>query len=478
MGQGGKTACVFFSLKSAADTPCTWTAPPVELANGDAHTGLKWYLPATPGDDLCAPCPNGMICDGLNFRKPTTTTVTTTPTSTTSKPGWMLGEPGQSCSSVCASVKDVCKDSRLSALKDQPNAVKAAFADAGFPCRVFKHSCSTGNHCAKWGAPYIHKDSVANLVCNAPGTGDAVATCAQVPSDRWHRRLCPCGNGQPTKTTKPVTTPSPAPKTTTTTTTRLRRTTATKTTKTTTTGAITTTRVKVPKTCYSVGDPHLKTFDGVAFDSHAVGWKTLYAKGNLKIELEQAKFKTGGVGVAVNRAVRYSTNGGTSWDEMIEDGALLSSGTTKTFSNPNVKLTVKTGDFSRFSWAQVSHIYNVYVTTSDYAGATGQCTQGKLRRRLNSDTSDGVVFPSGTAVKVSKDQAEQACAGLTGQKANCVTDLRMVNEPAAVEKIAQDFEQVETTVTKLKVVGQLVVDGATTKHFCWSALALIIGLML
>merc|ERR1712003_568268 len=77
--QGGKASCVFYSLKSAADTPCTWTAPPVELANGDAHTGLKWYLPATPGnDDLCAPCPNGMICDGLNFRKPTTTTTTTT----------------------------------------------------------------------------------------------------------------------------------------------------------------------------------------------------------------------------------------------------------------------------------------------------------------------------------------------------------------------------------------------------------------
>merc|ERR1739848_884817 len=255
-----------------------------------------------------------------------------------------------------------------------------------------------------------------------------------------------------------------------------RKPTTTTATKTTTT--VTTARVKVPKTCYSVGDPHLKKFDGVAFDSHAVGWKTLYAKGNLKIELEQAKFKTGGVGVAVNRAVRYSTNGGTSWDEMLEAGALLSSGATKTFSNPNVKLTVSMGDFSRFSWAQVGHIYNAYVTTSDYAGATGQCTQGKLRRRLDRDTSDGVTFPSGTAVKVSKDQAEQACAGLTDQKANCVTDLRMVNEPAAVEKITQDFEQVETTMTTLKVIDQLTVDGATTKHFCWSALALIIGLML
>merc|ERR550532_357132 len=190
---------------------------------------------------------------------------------------------------------------------------------------------------------------------------------------------------KPTTTTTTTTTTTAT--TTTTTTTRLRCTTATKTTKTTTPAAITTTkRVNVPKTCVSVGDPHLKTFDGARFDSHAVGWKTLYAKGNLKIELEQAKFKTSGTGVAVNRAVRYSTNGGTSWDEMLEDGTVFSSGATKTFSNPNVKLTVTTGDFSRFSWAQVGHIYNVYVTTSDYAGATGQCTQGKLRRRLDRDT--------------------------------------------------------------------------------------------
>jgi hypothetical protein len=323
-----------------------------------------------------------------------------------------------------------------------------------------------------------------------------------------------------TAATTTTTTTATTTATTTTTTTRLRRTTATKTTKTTTPAAITTTkRVNVPKTCVSVGDPHLTTFDGARFDSHAVGWKTLYAKGNLKIELEQAKFKTSGAGVAVNRAVRYSTNGGTSWDEMLEDGAVFSSGATKTFSNPNVKLTVTTGDFSRFSWAQVGHIYNVFVTTSDYAGATGQCTQGKLRRRLDRDTlqdsllqiqpelnervsvprsrmssisSDGVTFPSGTAVKVSKEQAEEACAGLTDQRANCVTDLRMVNEPAAVEKIVQDFDEVETTVAKLKVVvdevpvdgattkiaDQVVVDGATAKHLCWSALAVIVGLVL
>jgi len=147
---------------------------------------------------------------------------------------------------------------------------------------------------------------------------------------------------------------------------------------------------KIPKTCYSLGDPHLKQFNGVTFDSHAAGWKTLYAKGNLKIQLEQAKWNTRGV--AVNRAVRYSTNGGTTWDETVQDGQLLSSGVIKNFNNPKVKLTVNSADYSRYAWAKVKRIYNVYVTTSEYDGATGQCTQGKLRRRLR--TSDGIEFPS------------------------------------------------------------------------------------
>jgi len=203
---------------------------------------------------------------------------------------------------------------------------------------------------------------------------------------------------------------------------------------------------KIPKTCYSVGDPHLKRFDGVPFDSHAVGWKTLFAKGNLKIQLEQAKWNTRGV--AVNRAVRYSTNGGTTWDETVQDGQLLSSGVIKNFNNPKVKLTVNSADYSRYAWAKVKRIYNVYVTTSEYDGATGQCTQGKLRRRLR--TSDGIEFPSGNDVKVSEQRANDACANLSEQKQNCVTDLRMVNEPDVIDKMTKDFEEVETTVKILE----------------------------
>merc|ERR1712003_77546 len=203
---------------------------------------------------------------------------------------------------------------------------------------------------------------------------------------------------------------------------------------------------KTPKTCYSVGDPHLKKFNGAKFDSHSVGWKTLYAKGNLNIQLEQAKWNTRGV--AVNRAVRYSTDGGATWDETVQDGQLLGSGAIKIFANPQVKLTVHSADYSQYTWARVKRIYNVYVTTSEYDGATGQCTQGQLRRRLR--TSDGIEFPSGNDVKVSKQRAEAACAHLGEQKQNCETDLRMVNEPDAIDKITQDFDTVESTVQKLE----------------------------
>merc|ERR1712036_68783 len=68
------------------------------------------------------------------------------------------------------------------------------------------------------------------------------------------------------------------------------------------------------------------------------GWKTLYAKGSLHIQVEQATWRKTGGGVAINRAVRYSTDGGKTWDETVEGGALLSSGSTKLFRSPDVTL--------------------------------------------------------------------------------------------------------------------------------------------
>merc|ERR1712167_487726 len=114
----------------------------------------------------------------------------------------------------------------------------------------------------------------------------------------------------------------------------------------------------------------------------------------------------------------------------VEGGALLSSGSTKLFRSPDVTLTVGSGDYSSVSWASDKYIYNVFVTTSEYgSGATGQCVQGKLRRRLReAANSDGVVFPSGGDVKVTKEQAQVACAGLSGQKENCLIDVAIASE--------------------------------------------------
>merc|ERR1712187_633034 len=106
---------------------------------------------------------------------------------------------------------------------------------------------------------------------------------------------------------------------------------------------------------------------------HAIGWKTLYAKGSLKIDLEQAAWKKTG-GATVNRAVRYSTDGGKTWDETLRDGKLLRSGRTKQFEQPDVQLKVISSDYTGHDWATVKHIYSVDITTRDEdKDASGQC---------------------------------------------------------------------------------------------------------
>merc|ERR1712048_1547111 len=129
--------------------------------------------------------------------------------------------------------------------------------------------------------------------------------------------------------------------------------------------------------CHSVGDPHVKRFDGSEFDAHKVGWKVLYEKDDLIIELEQVKAKIPAKyeipsGPAVNRAMRYSTNGGTSWDETFENGKTFPGAETrargtkhavKVFNHPSVYVTVDVLDWSLAPWSDYDYVYNVYVMT-------------------------------------------------------------------------------------------------------------------
>merc|ERR1711964_896226 len=48
--------------------------------------------------------------------------------------------------------------------------------------------------------------------------------------------------------------------------------------------------------------------------------------------------------------------------------------------------------------------------------------------------------------KGTKEAAEEACAGLKEQKQNCITDVRMANEPSHTQLIKEDFARVEATV--------------------------------
>merc|ERR1712080_15788 len=145
-----------------------------------------------------------------------------------------------------------------------------------------------------------------------------------------------------------------------------------------------------------------------------------------------------------NRAGRDSTTGGEpNWQETIEGGQQFATGITTTFTDPEAVLEVRAADYSGTNWANTVNdpvIYNVYVSTRTYDNSTGQCVQGKLRNlRRRLEESDGVAFPTGNAVKVTKKQAEEACADLGAQKQNCITDIRMVNDQSVTDLIKQDF---------------------------------------
>merc|ERR1711959_580401 len=236
---------------------------------------------------------------------------------------------------------------------------------------------------------------------------------------------------------------------------------------------------KPMKTCYSVGDPHVKTFVGGLFDTHRVGWKPFYAKGNLVIELnQQTQLPNNPGGATINSAIRYSIDGGASWVTRSE-GDLLGPAKDESemqFDNPNVKLTVGSPDVSA-GMPTARRMYNVYISTNDYDNAKGQCVEDQLRRRLRlaeEENSGGVPFP--TNPKVTKEQAMQACHSLKSQKSNCITDVRMANDPKATSVVAQVFQEVEKVLKRLEdesAFGRVKKNTATTTNVCLSVFTLL-----
>ena len=189
------------------------------------------------------------------------------------------------------------------------------------------------------------------------------------------------------------------------------------------------------KTCYSIMDPHFQTFSGDLFSFHEPGWQTLFQKGGYVIQTFHEEFN--GNGLAVNKQVRYYTPSSQGWLGGISGIATW----------PGNSVTLSQG--TEFLYLQVTPTrigYNVYVTSNMGDNCCGLCCD---KPPAVNDKKLKTRFPTGKQVKVTKDQAQKACARLKEQRKNCITDLQMANDPKAIASIVKAFKDVETTVVAL-----------------------------
>jgi len=110
---------------------------------------------------------------------------------------WLVATQTESCDATCAAVGEECDFVHLKATADSQRETQVAFAQAGFSCLSFGTGCSPED-CPSWGAPFLHQSFMEGSTRQRNGQGDPcflgndVASCAQVPVDLNHRRLCAC----------------------------------------------------------------------------------------------------------------------------------------------------------------------------------------------------------------------------------------------------------------------------------------------
>lgn len=222
----------------------------------------------------------------------------------------------------------------------------------------------------------------------------------------------------------------------------------------------------------------------------------MYTKGDLKIQALQEKWVTDSV-VATNTAVRYttkastlpSTNDAAWWTGALGQTIKVSGTGAEVFAAPSGSVNTRLANGNLFFPGHAltlqiffqdyrgrrgnmfpghEFFYDVWIITNDIAGAKGQCVDGKAgqdaRRRSLAD------FPTGDDVKVTKAQAEQACAKLTdaGLKEDCVSDIRMVNHPDFTDALASGFSAVEIK-DKAIVNGAFLDDSCSQQGFDFGA---------
>ena len=130
---------------------------------------------------------------------------------TTGAPPWLIGQRGESCTTVCASASRTCDQAKLDDLNDRgADYIREKYSLAGHTCHYLFTDCEAGDNCVNWGSPYIHNSHFYDGYCWG-GDKPSVAPCDQTPVDSQHRRLCPCslncGQSQVTILTEQMTVP-------------------------------------------------------------------------------------------------------------------------------------------------------------------------------------------------------------------------------------------------------------------------------
>jgi len=176
-------------------------------------------------------------------------------------------------------------------------------------------------------------------------------------------------------------------------------------------------------TCHSIGDPHIKSFNGTKFDNHSPGWHVLFEKDTIKVESYHDYFLPEFSAAMSNTKYRISYQNVTVAEG--EDGAIPDNNDGIIFlyepmtwvkiqanemHNPDSAITLK----NKF-------IYNIFITTSHYEGSFGLCSD---REEIQNETPE---LPAD--LQVSDEQAKTICMDFLDTELydDCIADAIFIN---------------------------------------------------
>jgi len=174
-------------------------------------------------------------------------------------------------------------------------------------------------------------------------------------------------------------------------------------------------------TCHSIGDPHIKAFNGTKFDNHSPGWQLLYEKGRAKVESFHDLFLPGTLAMS-------NTKWRVSYDNEVvaegEGGMVPPDDGVVFLYDPMTWIRVQVSEMhdpTSANGIENRFIYNIFITTSHYGGAFGLCADTDVQ-------NEEPIFPD--EPRVTDEAARAVCGGLLGSELfdDCVADAKLFND--------------------------------------------------